>query len=38
MRQVLVLLRNHQQEAIDAFHATAAHQFPGTLGRQEDDG
>jgi hypothetical protein len=38
MRQVLVLLRRHQQEAIDAFHATAAHRFPGTLDRQEDDG
>lgn len=37
MRQVLRLLEAHQELALDAFHATRAHRFPGTLEAQLEE-
>lgn len=37
LRRVRDLLRGHQPLAIEAFHATRAHRFPGTLERQLED-
>lgn len=37
LRQVVALLEKHQDEAINAFHATMGHRFPGTLSDQEDE-
>jgi len=36
LRRVTALLREHQHAAIAAFHATAAHRFPGTLAEQQE--
>jgi len=37
LRAVLELLAREQQRTIWAFHKTAAHRFPGTLGQQQED-
>ncbi|MBW3578532.1 MAG: DUF4160 domain-containing protein [Actinobacteria bacterium] len=37
IRRTVELLREHQDEAIAAFHATGEHRFPGTLESGEND-
>lgn len=37
LRRVRALLERHQQLAIQAFHATREHRFPGSLARQLED-
>ena len=37
IRRAVELLREHQDEAIAAFHATREHRFPGTLGSGDND-
>ena len=37
LKGVIELLRDHQDEAIAAYHATMAHRFPGTLRHEEDE-
>jgi hypothetical protein len=36
LQRVIELLKEHQEEVIEAFHATMAHRFPGTLDVQEE--
>lgn len=36
LRAVRGLLREHRQEALDAFHTALEHRSPGRLGVQED--
>ena len=37
LKRVIELLQEHQDEAIEAFHATMAHRFPGTLDEHEEE-
>jgi hypothetical protein len=36
IKRVLEVLQAHQQQAIEAYHATMEHRFPGTLDTEED--
>lgn len=37
LKRVLGVLRVHQDRAIEAYHATMEHRFPGTLDAEEDE-